>query len=901
MQFQNTFQDAKCKRIFDEVNAFVGDFLGDYNLELETNKPIHKGKEIFDPVWNTISLSPVEVFLIDSPLIQRLKKIKQLGYAYQVYTNADYNRFSHTIGVVETSTRISKVIEKKVPTGKTDEKINFIELVRIAAIMHDSGHMFFSHVSEKFFLHNKNFRRNKEVIEALTFFSEKVSERVALHEMFSVMIVNSEHFFKFLEIVYFDKSLGDDDRKTIIDYISGMIVGIAIDKKILPYSKVIKGTIDADRMDYLSRDSFTTKVPLTVDVSRLISKISVIEIPSFTPSSVWNDEKSGPFYAMAIQYSAQRLIWQLYLARTIMYQSIYFHHKKLTAETILDKALERIFSLLPEGQLSFSYILSLNDDAFGEYFSYILSIRDKMDEPAFVEASNLVERLKKRSFYKRIASFSKENITSDSPTLYDRFKVHVIENPFSIKYMSFVEELSKEYAEILRAMGKSPSGTPHFMFIQAGWNWETESGIPIDIGDGHYKMSTDLFKETPTIGEENIQKQYYLLTDQNDRELVYLALEKYLFRARGFVLTAATYFCAKFNTEQLHKLRMRLLEKGYYRDVLGLLPDKIVMNLMDTNIFNEVVKKYRTFVGANKSFVDEKSLLVFLRQFLRLKVTGEEMRIILDGILRMLNGATYVSRDFFVTAMSGLIAQVDTGEKRCAIANLGGVFDSSNRLYWYFNDMKIDEKFECLSNVESALTFANENDCGICFFDDGAYSGTQVVSIFKELLGIKDEKTDETHVWELSDTCKDILKKVKITLAYICFNETNRDAILKELKKVGISNIEIIYKYDMSKKVFDEGTTWFKDNTQRGLLKESLYTIGHEIMQSEKSGKPETWSDDRIKKAALGYNDSQQMVIFDVNVPTYTISPFWANGTFMDKPWKGLFQRADNSKKSKKI
>lgn len=897
MQFHSIFQDDKCKWLFEEICVFVSDFLEDYNLELESMKPIHKGKEIFDPVWGTISLTPVEVFLIDSPLIQRLKKIKQLGYAYQVYTNADYNRFSHTIGVVETSTRIAKVISEKAPTGKSNEKIDFVDLVRIAAIMHDSGHMFFSHVSEKFFLYNERFPRNKEIKNALICFCEKISDRAALHEMFSVMIINTEHFFKFLEIVYFERNLSEDERITIIDYISGLIVGIAIDKKMLPYSKIIKGTIDADRMDYLSRDSYTTKVPLAVDVSRLISKINLIEVPDFTPSSVWNDDNNGPFYAMAIQYSAQRLIWQLYLARTIMYQSIYFHHKKLTAETILDKALECIFSLLPEKQLSFNYILSLSDDVFGEYFAQILMLTDKAEEPDFIEATNLLERLNRRTFYKRIASFSKENINSTSPTSYERFKTHVIENPFSKQYEKFVNELSNEYKNIQSVMGNNMSDTPRFMFIQAGWNWEVESGLPIDIGDGHYKMSTDLFKETPAIGEENIQKQYYLLTDQSDREMVYLALEKYLFQKSGFTLTSATYFCAKFNTEQLHKRRMHLFKKGYYDGVLDLLPDKLVLNLLDTNQFNAIANKFRAFAGANESHVDEKTLLIFLRQFLRLKSTGEEIKLILDGILCMLNDAIFINRSFFINSMTSLMNKVaQKNHGNCCIVKLGGLFDSSNRLFWFFNEISLDEKFQYFDNVEAALTFSQDNDCCICFFDDGAYSGNQVISIFQELMGIAEKKvTKEFHVSELSDCAKSIIKNAKIVLSYVCFNSSNSEHIINELKSIGISNVEIIYDQDLCKKVFDDGSCMFKDEKQKNLLRDKLNEIGYEIINSKKQG---SWDEQRIKESSLGYNDAQQMVIFDVNVPTYTISPFWANGTFDNKEWTGLFQRTDNSKKS---
>ena len=75
---------------------------------------------------------------------------------------------------------------------------------------------------------------------------------------------------------------------------------------------IIKGAIDADRMDYLSRDSSTTKVPLAVDIGRLINKVTVVKINDYQPSRVWNDHTTEdyPYQSMAIQYSARRLIGQ---------------------------------------------------------------------------------------------------------------------------------------------------------------------------------------------------------------------------------------------------------------------------------------------------------------------------------------------------------------------------------------------------------------------------------------------------------------------------------------------------------------------------------------------------------------------------------------------------------------
>jgi hypothetical protein len=55
----------------------------------------------------------------------------------------------------------------------------------------------------------------------------------------------------------------------------------------------------------------------------------------------------------------------------------------------------------------------------------------------------------------------------------------------------------------------------------------------------------------------------------------------------------------------------------------------------------------------------------------------------------------------------------------------------------------------------------------------------------------------------------------------------------------------------------------------------------------------ERWNELRVKEAVLGYNDAQQLVVFSTNIPTYSITAFWANGQYEGNDWEGLFQRTN--------
>ena len=70
-------------------------------------------KIIIDPVHGDIGLSKLETELIDTPTFQRLKGIKQLGFAHTVYPGARHTRFEHSLGVMHIMTRILESFRSK--------------------------------------------------------------------------------------------------------------------------------------------------------------------------------------------------------------------------------------------------------------------------------------------------------------------------------------------------------------------------------------------------------------------------------------------------------------------------------------------------------------------------------------------------------------------------------------------------------------------------------------------------------------------------------------------------------------------------------------------------------------------------------------------------------------------
>jgi hypothetical protein len=78
------------------------------------------GKEIHDAVWRTISLTPFEVLILDSPLVQRLRRVRQLGVVHWVYPGAGHSRLEHSLGAVhqvQRHSRRSTATRARAPAG----------------------------------------------------------------------------------------------------------------------------------------------------------------------------------------------------------------------------------------------------------------------------------------------------------------------------------------------------------------------------------------------------------------------------------------------------------------------------------------------------------------------------------------------------------------------------------------------------------------------------------------------------------------------------------------------------------------------------------------------------------------------------------------------------------------
>ncbi len=230
--------------------------------------------EIRCPIHGFIGLNEWEKRVVDTPVFQRLRRIRQLAWTDHVYPSAMHSRFEHSLGVMHVATRLyDSIVSNSSETlksvyGYTDVGlVRDRQKVRLAALLHDVGHSPFSHGSEELF-------PEKPTPELKTGDASKKlgTKKRYRHEDYTVALIRGP-----LQ----DAIDGDDwNRRNYgitAQEVAAIIDGTPDAGPALFWRDLLIGQLDADRMDYLMRDSYHIGVNYgKYDLHRLVSTIRAL-------------------------------------------------------------------------------------------------------------------------------------------------------------------------------------------------------------------------------------------------------------------------------------------------------------------------------------------------------------------------------------------------------------------------------------------------------------------------------------------------------------------------------------------------------------------------------------------------------------------------------------------------
>ncbi len=276
--------------------------------------------EIRDPIYGFITLNEWEIEIINHPVFQRLRRIRQLSLTDMVYPGATHTRFEHSLGVMHLATLMYDAIISNEDNKKIlEEMLSYNEiglkkdrqLVRLSSLLHDVGHAPFSHASEEIMPINGQTGKHHK------------------HEDYTTAMIKGP-----LKSTIENHQINRNNFGITAEEVAGLIEGNA---KILGdrifWKVIISSQLDADRGDYLLRDSHHIGVKYGVyDHSRLINTLALGVEPE-SEEVVLGVDEGGWHVAEAVVIARYQLFTQVYFHKT---RRAYDYHLKEAMKTVLN-------------------------------------------------------------------------------------------------------------------------------------------------------------------------------------------------------------------------------------------------------------------------------------------------------------------------------------------------------------------------------------------------------------------------------------------------------------------------------------------------------------------------------------------------------------------------------------
>jgi len=275
--------------------------------------------DIIDPIHDFIRVYGPELRIIDSPVFQRLRGIRQLSGAHLTYPGAQHTRFEHSLGVMHIASQAGQALKEK-GILKTDD----IENLRVAALLHDIGHGPFSHLFEEILQQRKKISH------------EDMGRRIILKTELGDILSKSGYDKKFITKLAF----GDSKPQFM--------------------NQIISGILSADIMDYLLRDGYFTGVEhAKIDHKRITQSLEV------------HQKK------LALESSALYSFESMMHSRHQMFKAVYFHKTVRSAEVMLLESIRLADKELGLTSLNLDDYVKLTDESL---LFKLLSLSDDFDE-----------------------------------------------------------------------------------------------------------------------------------------------------------------------------------------------------------------------------------------------------------------------------------------------------------------------------------------------------------------------------------------------------------------------------------------------------------------------------------------------------------------------------------------
>jgi HD superfamily phosphohydrolase len=325
---------------------------------------------IRDPIHGSIAVSDAETEIVDSRFYQRLRNVRQLGFGDLAFPGATHTRHAHCLGAMHVASRVFDAVAAR-STLSPQAKERFRAMVRLAVLCHDLGHMPLSHASESIAPARASLKLPAWV---------GPGPAQATHEDFTARILLDSSLTPILRRAYapmgitpeLAAALVNGQRPPGADFVEGGVDWAPA------LRALVSGELDADRMDYLLRDSFYTGVNYgRYDIDWILQNLGAVE-------------RDGQA-VLALSTAAIFAFEDFLLSRYHMFLGVYYHHTSVS----FDHMLQRYYAEAPD-----EFSIPSDPEAF-------LLCDDVALLTALRASKNVwAQRIVERRGFKRVAQFT---------------------------------------------------------------------------------------------------------------------------------------------------------------------------------------------------------------------------------------------------------------------------------------------------------------------------------------------------------------------------------------------------------------------------------------------------------------------------------------------------------------
>jgi len=315
-------------------------------------------KIIRDPVHGYIHLNDLETKIINTKIFLRLQRIKQSPTAYLTYPSHYVNRFVHSLGTMEIAGRKAfyaleksqpNIVDEFLQEGAKDFGVDlgqakefFIQVVRLAGLLHDIGHLPLSHQGENALSKNALLELYSVDDDFKEFVRQKGGRLPKLHEFHTYCLIK----------------YNEELQPILTNYQNCLlkIFGPKPEGVFATIREIISSDIDADRADFLLRDGLTSGIGFRqYDIMRLVESMIL-----------FYDEENTRFQIVPTT-AALSTIEAFLIERYKMYKWLYFHPYVVLTDTALSCLIRKLLEWSKIDNHPLKNLLSIRDFHYKNY------------------------------------------------------------------------------------------------------------------------------------------------------------------------------------------------------------------------------------------------------------------------------------------------------------------------------------------------------------------------------------------------------------------------------------------------------------------------------------------------------------------------------------------------------